>query len=164
MKLASSAQFDASAARLWDVLTDPAYAVDKASRMSVAAHDASVTAVGDTTLVRVTMTLSTDEFPDIAKRFVGPVLTLVDERRWHRLDDRGSRADLRVSIQGAPMTMAGTVTLTPAGDQSRVSIDADLTAKVPLVARTIEAAAAPAILAGFDAEADLLREWLARAH
>ena len=59
-----------------------------------------------------------------------------------------------------PVALTGTIDLTPSAKGATQEVRADLKAKVPLIGGTIEKAAAPAILAGIDAVAEMAKERL----
>lgn len=167
MQIRTHADYPATPAEVFAVIADPAFVAHKAEHMSVAAHSAQVLQDGDRTVIRTTRTLPTDEMPDIARKVVGKVLTLSEEQNWGPAAPDGSReGSLHLRVEGAPVSLRGTMRLAPNGGAAQSAtiqdIVADLTAKVPLMGSAIEKAAAPAISAGINVEADLVREWLAR--
>jgi len=120
-----------------------------------------VTTRGDHTVVTTRRTLPTDDLPDVAKKFAGPVLILDEVQDWGPAGPDGARhGTVTLRIDGVPVALTGTLDLTPSAKGATQEVRADLKAKVPLIGGTIEKAAAPAILAGIDAVAEMAKERL----
>lgn len=125
---------------------DPAYAETR--REGLGAHAATASVEGEPTgpfTTTTTLTMPTDQVPDMVKRFVGATVDVRETQTWQPPEPDGSRrGTIRFEVIGAPASMSGTTVLMPSGDgASLVTIDGDLTAKVPLLGRKIEQAAAP---------------------
>jgi uncharacterized protein YndB with AHSA1/START domain len=163
MEIRTHAEYNATVEEVFAVLTDPEFVAQTVIVLSVAGHSYHVTEQSGTTVVDSRRTLSTADMPDVARKFAGEVLTVDEEQRWAAPRADGSRsAELSLRIEGVPVSLTGTITLTPTGSGTLQDVVADLRAKVPLIGSTIERAAAPAIIAGIDAEADLARQWMNR--
>jgi hypothetical protein len=94
---------------------------------------------------------------------VGETLKVTETQDWGPAAADGSRrATVEMLVSGAPITLKGTMSLTPGGPGTLEEIDAELKAKVPLVGGKIEKAAAPPIEEAIDIEARTAHEWLAR--
>ena len=162
MQIKTHADYAATPDKVFAVVSDPAFVRDKVERVSVGEHRAEVRTEGDSTTILTTRSLPTTDLPDVAKKFVGDVLTLVEEQVWGPAAADGAReASIRLRVEGAPVTLRGTIRLSPTATGSTQDILADLVAKIPLMGGVIEKAAAPAIKAGIDAEVELVKEWLA---
>lgn len=163
MRINHEGAYAASPDEVFSILTDPDFVAHTVVAMSVAGHSYHVTNTGRRTVVTSRRTLSTAGMPDIAKKVAGPVLTVDEEQTWAPPSRRGEReAGLWLRIEGVPVSLKGTILLAPSTTGALQVVRADLRASVPLVGSAIERAAAPAIIAGIEAEADLAREWLAR--
>ncbi len=163
MRLRTHEVYPAGPEAVLAVFTDPAFVAEKAERMSVADHSSEVVHQGDRTIVRSKRTLPTAEMPDIARRVVGEVLTLIEEQNWGPAKPDGSHeGTISLKVQGAPVSVVGTLKLLPSASGAVQDLDAELVAKVPLMGGAIERAAAPAIEAGIDFEAAMVTEWLTR--
>jgi len=94
-----------------------------------------------------TLRMPTEQVPDIVRRFVGQSVQVRETQEWGAPEADGSRrGTIRFEVIGAPATMTGRTRLVPAGDgASRLEIDGDLVAKVPLIGRKIEQTAVPYI-------------------
>lgn len=65
-------------------------------------------------------------------------------------------------VHGGLIDCSATVSVSATGAGSHRSIDGHLSVKVPLVGGRAERSLVPAVLARIDAEAEILRRWLAR--
>lgn len=163
MEIRTHADYDATVERVFAVLTDPAFVAETVIELSVAGHSYHVTEEGSHTVVASRRTLSTAGMPDVARKVAGEVLTVDEEQRWSPPSaDGGREAALWLRIEGVPVGLTGTIRLMAQGDRTRQEVVADLRAKIPLVGGSVERAAAPAIIAGIDAEAQMARAWLTR--
>ncbi len=105
--------------------------------------------------------LSTQEMTGPVASMVGSTLTITEKQLWGQPAADGSRsADLTIAVSGVPVRLAGTIVLAPAGTQSSLTVDADLTCSMPFVGKKVETAAAPAIEESFDLEVEALTERL----
>ncbi len=107
--------------------------------------------------------MPTDDFPDVAKKFVGDTVVIKQVDSWHAAGADGSRTgDVRLKIAGAPVELTGTMT---PGRRRRAapgrSSLGDLKASVPLLGGKLEKAAAPAIVMALRKEGEVGREYLA---
>ena len=124
-------------------------------------HEVDIVEAGDRTVITTKRAMSTSGFPEAAKSFVGSKLTIHEVQDWGPAEPDGRRrADIKISIDGAPVALTGTVTVAPAGEGSVESLEGDLKASIPFLGGKSEKLAAPAIEAGFDIETMLLNEWL----
>jgi Protein of unknown function (DUF2505) len=113
--------------------------------------------------VRTERHLRSDGLPDVARSFVGEHLTIIEVQTWSGPAADGSRESaVDMHVKGAPLTLKGTLRLTPSKSGTVKVLDADLKAHVPFIGGKIEKAAAEPINAAIAMETDLLREWLAR--
>ncbi|HPB73353.1 MAG TPA: DUF2505 domain-containing protein [Phycicoccus sp.] len=161
MQIRTQADYDATPDEVFAILSDPAFVHDTVIRMSVADHSSEVVERGATTIITTVRSLPTDDFPEVAKRFVGEVLILREEQQWGpRAADGGRVAELKLRIDGAPVSVRGTLRLSPTRTGTAQDFQAQVTARVPLVGGSIERAAAPAVIAGIEAEVGLIKEWL----
>ena len=68
-----------------------------------------------------------------------------------------------VELAGAPIDLAGTLSLAPTGRGSVETVDGDLKARVPLLGGQIEKAAAPALESAIRVERETGQAWLRTA-
>ncbi len=124
-------------------------------------HAVSIVDRGDRTLITTKRSMSTQGFPEAARSLIGNRLIIHEVQDWGPAGSDGSRrAAIRITIDGAPVELKGTLTVSPEGDGSLEALNCDLRASIPFIGGKIEKLAAPAIEAGFDIETILLNEWL----
>lgn len=111
------------------------------------------------TVVRRVM--PTDRFPDFARKMTGERLTLVETTTWQAEagPDGSRRGEVRLHVEGAPVTSTSTTVVSPSGDGAVEQVTGEVTAKVPLVGGRIEKAVLPALDAALEAQVDAYREW-----
>jgi hypothetical protein len=113
--------------------------------------------------IRTTRVLPTEEFPDFVRKFVGDTVHVVRVDTWGpAAADGGRDGTIVVEIKGAPVRLAGTITLRPEGSATVQDVQSDLKASVPLVGGKIEKAVAPAIRGAVGKEEEVGARWLAR--
>lgn len=136
---------------------DPAYLEVLCRRTGAVEHAVEVD--GLTTVVRRVM--PTQQFPDFARKLTGEQITLVETTSWHAdADADGSRrADVRMHVDGAPVTSTTTAVVRPAGSGAVEQVSGQVTAKVPLLGGRIEKAVLPALDAALEAQVDAYRQW-----
>ena len=104
---------------------------------------------GDRTVITTERVLPTDGLPDIARSFVGSTAHRSSRCRPgdRRRPTAPRTADLNLHVKGAPMTLKGTVRLSPTASGSVHELDGDLRAGVPLIGGKLEKAAAEPLAA-----------------
>ncbi|GAB3621990.1 hypothetical protein GCM10027418_00720 [Mariniluteicoccus endophyticus] len=155
MDISTTADFAADPTKVFEMLTDREFLVKVAEASGAVSHDVKVV---DAT------TTSTRELPNPPEmqKFAGKTLTVVETINWGPASDDGSRTGtLDLKVPGQPVSMPGTVTLAPGGRGTTVTVQGDLSVKVPLLGKKIEKAAAPAILEGLEIEQRVGDQWLA---
>ena len=125
---------------------DPQYAQIRAAALG--AQDVHSEHDGDPEgdlAVTTTLTMATDRVPDVARPFVGSSITVRETQRWQAPGSDGSRTGtMLLEVVGTPARVTGDMRLLPARPEaSRIEIDGQLVAKVPLVGRRLERAAMP---------------------
>lgn len=124
---------------VYALVTDPAFLERKFT--AGGAKDVNVvtesTPGGGTRLVinrKVTLDL-----PGFAAKFVQPTNTFVQIENWSPATADGRRVcTYEVDVQGVPSSIAGTVTLSPDGGQTRQDIEAQMKVSIPLVGGRLE--------------------------
>jgi hypothetical protein len=164
MKIQDEIRYDASPDVVAAMLADPAFVEDKCRRTG--ALEQTVEVDGDASgpfTVTTVRTMPTDDFPDVAKKFVGESVVIKQVDSWHEGGADGARTgDVRLKIAGAPVELTGTMTLVADGAGTRQELLGDLKASVPLLGGKLEKAAAPAVVMALRKEAEVGREYLAR--
>ncbi len=125
---------------------------------------------GPTVVTRRRMT--TDEFPDFAKKLIGQTIDIIETTRWGAAASDGTReAAYTLSVEGTPVNAVGGVHLRPSaevaagGGQGAVTthtVDGELNAHIPFIGAKVERVVRPFVTKAIELEAELGREWLGR--
>lgn len=159
MKFTHRAEYPATADEVWAVMSSQDFQDAKCEATTTGNWTSNVSTQGDQTRITSERVLPTDDLPDIAKTFVGASLTIAEVQTWGAPAPDGTRtADIQVQIKGAPMTLRGTVRLSPNGSGSVQTIDGEVKVSVPLIGGKLEKAASDPLMFAARTETDLLRD------
>lgn len=159
MKFTHRAEYPATADEVWAVMSSQDFQDAKCEATTTGNWTSNVSTAADRTTITSERVLPTDDLPDIARSFVGATLTVAETQVWGPPAADGSRTgDLQVQIKGAPMTLKGTVRLSPNGSGSVQEIDGNVKVSVPLIGGKLEKAASDPLLFAARTETDLLRQ------
>lgn len=112
--------------------------------------------------VAINRTMPAD-LPDVARRFIGDTVEVVQTEEWSASDDSGTRtAELTFSIKGQPAKMVGSILLQSLGDGARMRIVGDVHVAIPFFGQRIAAEVGKAILAAAAKEEQTGLTWLNR--
>ncbi len=163
MRITTSFEYAASPEDVFAMMEDPAFQAAKCEAMHPLSHKESVTPKGDQTEIITIRVLPTDGFPDFAKSMIGPKIRVTETIVWSRASMDGSRTGtIEIGMGDAPVALNGTIRLSAAGAGSRVDIDGELKARIPLIGGRIEKAAEPPIRSAVAKEHQIGQAWLAR--
>jgi uncharacterized protein YndB with AHSA1/START domain len=160
MELKLSASYDATPEEVFAIVTDATFREQACVKTKALSYDVKVSESGGDTVVRVQREMATDNVPDIARKFVGETLTVVQTETWHPANADGSRnADVKGEIANTPVTLEGTARIGADGAQTVQAIDLDIKVAVPLIGRRFEPFVVDAIRSGLQKEHELGRDW-----
>jgi hypothetical protein len=160
MELKMSASYDATPEEVFAIVSDPAFREQACERTKALSYDVDVSPSGGDTVVRVSRKMPATNIPDMARKFVGETLTVVQTETWHAAAADGSRtADVSGEISNTPVTLKGTARIASNGSRTVQSIDLDVKVAVPLIGKKMEPFVADAIRSGLQKEHDLGHEW-----
>lgn len=152
------------------MLADPDFVHAKGEAMH--AQDIDVAIDGDPAgqfTVTWSRSQATDQIPEQLRGFVGAMLTLRQVDTWSPPlagqggHPEGSRTGgVEVEVVGFPVRFSGTMVMTPAGEETVVTLEGELKASIPFVGGKVEQAAEPSIRGAVRAEARTAEDWLAR--
>lgn len=165
MRVTTREELAGTVEEVYAIFTDVAFQEAKCVATTDDANHFTVDIIGGPAgeRVRTERHLRSEGLPDVARSFVGEHLTIIEVQTWSRPAADGSRESaVDLHVKGAPLTLKGTLRLTPSKAGTVKVLDADLKAHVPFIGGKIEKAAAEPITAAIEMETDLLREWLAR--
>ena len=164
MKISATFDYAAPPHEVFAMLADEDFQTRKCAATGALSHSVSISTQGDRTVIVSSRDLPTEDFPDFVKSIVGATLAVVETQDWGPAGQDGARqGTLTVEIAGAPIDLAGTLSLAPAGGGSVESVDGDLKARIPLIGAKIEKAAAPAIESAIRVERETGQAWLGTA-
>ena len=144
------------------MLTDEDFQARKCTAHGAHGQGVSIEAHGERTTIVSIRDLPTGDLPSFVKSIVGDTVTVTETQDWGPPGTDGSRSgSLTVGIAGAPVDLAGTLSLTPGGGGSVEVVEGDLKARIPLIGDRIEKAAAQAIQSAIRVEGETGRDWLA---
>lgn len=162
MKITKSLDYAATPQDVFAMMADPDFQNRKLEGNHTLSHTSSVTPKGDQTEIATRRVLPTDGFPDFAKSMIGPKIAVTETIIWSPASVDGSRTGtITIGVGDAPIGMEGTTRLTPTATGSRLEIDGDLKAKIPLFGSKIEKAAEGPIVSAIDHEHEVGVAWLA---
>ena len=143
MQITSRVEFAAGVEEVFAMMTDRAYLEEVCQASHAISYEAEVT--GTTT--RTTRKLPA---PEMAEKFVGQTVTVLEETVWGPADASGTRTGrTSMKIPGQPVTMKGTVELAAGGPGTVAELTGDLKVAIPILGKKLEQSIAPTIVAGF---------------
>ena len=101
------------------------------------------------------------DWPPLVASLVGETIHISETRTYVWKDDDSSlNGTLELRVSGQPVTMSGTLKVTPSAEGIRLEVAGDIKASIPFVAGKIEGLVLDQILAGIALESDLLAQKL----
>jgi hypothetical protein len=164
MEISATFEYAATPDEVFAMLANEDFQARKCVATGALSHSVSISQQGDRTVIVSSRELPTDGFPDFVKSLVGATLAVTETQDWGPADPAGRRlGSLTVHIAGAPIDLAGILSLAPDAQGSVESVDGDLKARIPLIGGKIEKAAAPTIESAIRVERETGQAWLASA-
>lgn len=155
MQIQARNDFAADTVTVHAMLTDPAFLAEVCAASGDL--DYRVDGVAAHTAVERRM-----ESPSAVRGLLGDSLTLLQEIRWNPPAADGARTGrLELTVRGMPARAAAAIDLRPGGRGTLVDFTGEFTIKVPLVGRSLEGKAVPALTAGFDVQQRVGDDWIA---
>ncbi len=162
MKISSTVEYAATPDAVFAMLVNEDFQARKCAATGAKSHSVSISAHGDRTIIVSSRDMPTDDFPDFVKNMVGATLDVTETQDWGPPGTDGARqGELTVDIAGAPISLAGTLSLAPGGQGTVETVEGELKARMPLIGGMIENAAAPAIQSAIRVESETGQAWLA---
>lgn len=93
------------------------------------------------------------------ERFTGPTITVTDEVSWDEPAGELRTGRTVVAVEGMPVTLTGTVTLSPTDDGASLTYAGELTVAIPLLGPALERQAAPLLLEALAIQAQVAQTW-----
>lgn len=154
MEIHARNDFAASPDQVFAMFTDRVFltAVCLASRPQ--AHEVSVEGA-------LTRTRRVMPSPSAVAKLAGPTLTIIDEIQWEPSTSDVHTGAARITVEGLPAGLVGTVQLSPGGKGTILDYRGDLTVNVPLIGPGLAKQAAPLLLEALDLQQRVGDEYLA---
>lgn len=165
MRVQADIQYPAGPHEVAAMLADPAFLDRYCAATGAVRHTADVDGDADGPFTVTTVrTMPTDDFPDVARRFVGETVDIRQVDSWRAAAGDGSREGTSaVEISGTPLRLTGTLRLAAGGEGTVEVVDGNLKASVPLIGGALEKAAEPAIRAALRKQGKVAAAWLTEA-
>lgn len=145
MKLRETLALPLSPAQTAAMYADPRYA--EVRRDTLRANAASSEVSGDPSeafTVTTSLEMPTDKVPDVVRPFVGSSVTVTERQEWQAPAEDGSRRGTMVlEVVGTPAGMTADLQMQGDAGSTKVEIDGDLRARIPLLGAKLEKAALP---------------------
>lgn len=163
MKISAAIDYAATPDEVFAMLADEDFQNHKCAATGALRHAVSITEHGERTIIVSTRDMPSDSFPAFVKGMVGETLGVTETQDWGPLGADGVRhGRLTVKIAGAPVALAGTLSLALGGEGCVERIEGDLKASIPVLGSKIEHAAAPAVEGAIRVESRTGKAWLER--
>ena len=156
MKVQHTATYDAPAAEVYAMLTDPAFRRYAAEATGVLEAEVTVEPSGDGHVVTIDQLQPTDGVPSFARKFAGQTTRAIQVETWTSSTD----GTLSVQTPGRPTDISGTYLLTDSGGRTTQSFEGEVKVKVPLIKDRLEKLMAQLFLEGRDKEQAAGAAWL----
>jgi uncharacterized protein YndB with AHSA1/START domain len=156
MKIRHEITYDAPAADVWAMLSDPAFRQKSCEAMGVLSCTIAVDPVGEGMKVRIDQVQPTDGIPSFAKKFAGETTHAVQVEEW----SDPAHATLTVKTPGKPTEISGTLTLTEQGGTTTETFEGECRVKVPLIGGKLEGLMAELFKKGMNKEHGAGVAWL----
>lgn len=159
MKFRHEITYDAPAADVWTMLSDPAFRQKSCEAMGVVSSTIAVEPTGQGMKVRIDQVQRTEGIPSFARKFAGETTEAVQVEEW---SDRRN-ATLTVRTPGKPTEITGTLTLTEEDGRTIETFDGECRVKVPLIGGKLEGLMSDLFRKGMDKEHQAGVAWLGGA-
>lgn len=162
MRIHETIEHAATPEQVFEMICSAEYQERKCERSGALEHEVAIEVEQDARTIVTRRRLPTEGFPDIARKFVGDAVDVVETQVWAlAADPEGGRtASLQVEIPRTPVTLNGSVSLTPGGAGTEHTVEGELKANVPFVGGKIEQAVAPVLASALRLEAKVGAQWL----
>jgi uncharacterized protein YndB with AHSA1/START domain len=156
MRLRHELSYDASPAKVFEMLADPAFREKVSAAMDVVSADVSVDRTEDGFRLTNDQVQRTEGLPSFAKKFAGETTRAIQVEEWR--DAAGG--SLRIDAPGKPSSIAGTIELLPAGAGTTEVVELEIKVKVPLIGGRLESLLEEQVRKGMDVEHEVGKAWL----
>lgn len=159
-RLTHALTYDAPAAAVAAMLSDPAFREQVCDAQHVLRHSVTIEGAAASGDLRVSIdqVRTAGGVPTFAKKFVGDEINIVHTESWSSPES----GELRMSIPGKPGEMSGTVRLAESGGTTTQSVTLDIRVGIPLLGGKIEGLIADLLEKAYQVENRVGRDYLSR--
>lgn len=161
MKFTESYTYDAPLAKVWEMLSDPAFVTARDEALQIPSPTVQTTATADQITSLTSGSVPPDMVPAAAQRFLKGSTSFAIREEWRRSTDTTINGRMSVEGKGVPASLRATVVLTAAGEKTKATMEGELKVSIPFLGPKLEKQAigfAPQLVAGDQAAA---AKWLA---
>jgi hypothetical protein len=163
VKITHKHEFEATLTDVSSMLTDPAFARERAAALGTEAQEVDIDAREDgTETVVLRARVPATSIPAEFRSLLGRDLTVTYTEVWEPLTDADRVGTFAVEIAGAPGHVSGAIGITARGATTELLATGDVIANVPLVGPMIERAVAGAVERAFTDQLSVADSWLTR--
>jgi hypothetical protein len=156
MRFQHTSSYDAPAADVYAMLTDPTWREKVGTAQGVVSTSVTVTPEGEGSRIVIDQVQNTANLPAIAKKIAGDTTRAVVTEVWAS----PTQGTIEIVAPGKPTRATGTVSLIEEGATTRHVTDLEVTVKVPLVGGRLENLMADNIRKGLEVEQAVGVAWL----
>ena len=156
MKVTHIATYDAPAAEVYAMLTDPAFREKASEATGVVSVEVTVEAEGKGQVVTLDQVQPTEGVPSFAKKFAGETTHVIAVESWSSPDE----AALKVDTPGRPTDLHGIYRLEESGGKTHQRFEGEIKVKVPILGGKLEKVMADLFLEARDKEQATGAAWL----
>lgn len=139
MEIHARNDFAASPDQVFEMLTDRVFLTAVCLASEPQAHQVSVEGA-------LTRTRRVMPAPSAVAKLTGPTLAIIDEIQWDPPTTDSRTGAARITVEGLPAGLVGTVQLSPGGRGTILDYRGELTVSVPLIGPGLAKQAAPLLL------------------
>lgn len=131
--------FNTDAENAFGLISDPAYQKEKNEKTGGSDVEADRTDLDNGGVQIVVSRTLPAEVPSFAKKLVGETIETVQTDTWDPANDDGSRTGrTEIEFKGSPMSVKGDYKIANDGDGSKMTMNFEAKASVPLIGGKIE--------------------------
>lgn len=155
MQINSRQTYAATPAQVLAMMTDEAYLAACCDRFG--AKERTISVDGTTTTIHMQL-----PSPAQVQKFVGATMGMNQVISWGEAGADGSHhGRLQMSVDKMPVNVSGSAVMRPVADGTEVEYLTELTVKIPLLGKKLEAEAAPVAQRALDAQEQVGHDYLA---
>lgn len=151
--------FDHDVETVYATLTNPAFLIDRALSLGNEKADANLQESGSNRIIELERTRQI-KVPAILNALLKQTQTATSKELW-RKDGEGYVAESTADIDGAPISLNGTIRLSPSGTSCHFKADVTVKARVLIAKRTLKKYASKTVAKELELECEYTAKYLA---